>query len=410
MLAREAMEVLGVRQQTLYAYVSRGWIRSLAQPGHKRRLYLREDVRRVAARSAARAGHGAVAANAMDWGEPIIGSAITEITPEGPRYRGHLASALVDAGVGFEAVSELLWTATLPATPQVWRGGFANARMPRIVQQLATSATPGNLLECFAMVVLQLGMERGSVAQRLRQGHAQEAAHQIIRTLTGCCGITRGAGYVPMRRGDTIVQGLVRALGVAPTAPHCAALEAMLILMADHELSPGTLSARVVASGGGSLHSCVASALCTISGVEIGRMYERVELLLGRATTTGVMLQRAQRLMVAGQAPPGFHHPLYPHGDPRAAQLLAFAAQHLPQTAQSRAVFRFIAAMHEATGLLPRQEMALVVLARMMALPPQMPMAVFALARTAGWAAHVLEQRTQGSLLRPRARFEASTL
>jgi citrate synthase len=401
------MALLGVRQQTLYAYVSRGLIRSLAQPGHKERLYLREDVRRVAARSAARAGHGAVAATAMDWGQPIIDSAITAITPQGPSYRGHRASDLAKSGMGFEAVAELLWSGELPVVPMAWTGTPLSARMQRNVQLLATGLANGNLLETFAMVVLQLGLERGSVAQRLQQGQALEAARQIIRVLAGSCGMARGAGYLPLRRSETVVQGLMRALGVAPTAQHQAALEATLILMADHELSPGTLSARVVASGGGSLHSCIASALCTHSGVEIGRMYERVELLLGRATSTRVLMQRAQRLMVSSQAPPGFHHPLYPHhGDPRAAQLLALAADTLPSTPQSRAVFRFLAAMHETTGLWPRQEMALVVLGRMMALPPQVPLAVFALGRTAGWVAHVLEQRAHGSLFRPRARFE----
>lgn len=55
--AAEAMEILGVRQQTLYAYVSRGWIHSIAQKGLKDKLYLRDDLARVGSRSLARAGH-----------------------------------------------------------------------------------------------------------------------------------------------------------------------------------------------------------------------------------------------------------------------------------------------------------------------------------------------------------------
>ncbi|RZJ10182.1 MAG: citrate synthase, partial [Haliea sp.] len=71
-----------MRPQTLYAYVSRGWIRSVAQPGQKDKLYSRDDVDRVSKRSAARSGHGAVAASAMNWGEPILPTSITEITPD----------------------------------------------------------------------------------------------------------------------------------------------------------------------------------------------------------------------------------------------------------------------------------------------------------------------------------------
>ncbi|MDB5846906.1 MAG: citrate synthase [Rhodoferax sp.] len=108
--AAEAMRLLNVRQQTLYAYVSRGLIRSIPQKGLKDRLYLRDDITRVGMRSAARAGHGPVAASAMNWGEPIFPTSITEITPQGPRYRGRLAADLVRGGVAFEAVAELLWT------------------------------------------------------------------------------------------------------------------------------------------------------------------------------------------------------------------------------------------------------------------------------------------------------------
>lgn len=107
--AAEAMQLLNVRQQTLYAYVSRGWIRSIPQQGKKARLYLRDDISRVGSRSAARAGHGAAAASAMNWGEPIFPTSITEITSQGPRYRNYLAADLVREGHSFEAVAELLW-------------------------------------------------------------------------------------------------------------------------------------------------------------------------------------------------------------------------------------------------------------------------------------------------------------
>lgn len=104
--AAEAMKILNVRAQTLYAYVSRGWIRSISQKGLKEKLYLREDVARVEMRSLARSGHGAVAASAMNWGEPIFPTSITEITPEGPHYRGWLAADLVRSSSSFEAVGK----------------------------------------------------------------------------------------------------------------------------------------------------------------------------------------------------------------------------------------------------------------------------------------------------------------
>ena len=177
------------------------------------------------------------------------------------------------------------------------------------------------------------------------------------------------------------------------------------ILLADHELPPGTLGARVVASAGGTLHSCIASALCATSGLDVGRMYERVQGFIGQAKTSTVLVNRARRLLALGQSVPGFDHPLYPKGDPRAVQLLDLARKRSLQTPESAAVLRFIDQMRLESSIFPRQELAVVVLTRAMGLPAQVPAALFALARVAGWVAHVQEQRASGTLLRPRARF-----
>lgn len=405
--AAEAMQLLNVRQQTLYAYVSRGWIHSLPQKGQKARLYLREDITRVAMRSAARAGHGAVAASAMNWGEPIFPTSITEITPQGPRYRGHSAADLVRAAVSFETVAELLWTGELNGAP-VWPVEKPGAELLHLTQTLTSLQARDNILETFSLVVLMLGMRRGPVAERLQQGRTLAAARELMQAVVACCGFLGPTQqYRPMQRGESIVDGLVAALGIPASDENQASLRAILILMADHELSPGTLGARVVASAGGTLHSCLASALCATSGVEVGRMYERVESFLGRPQTRTVLLNRAIKLHALGQSVPGFDHPLYPKGDPRAAQLLDLARVRSQQGRELKSIFRFLEDIHATAGLLPRQELALVVLARAMNLPPQAPAALFALGRIAGWVAHVREQRASGTLLRPRAKFVA---
>lgn len=404
--AAEAMKLLKVRQQTLYAYVSRGWIRSVAQPGQKDKLYLRDDLTRVGMRSLARSGHGAVAASAMNWGEPIFPTSITEITEQGPRYRGHLAADLVRSGASFEAVAELLWTGELNTRAKAWTVRRPSAELIKITQTLTSLQARDNVLESFALVVLLLGMRRGSVAERLSQGKTLPAAREIMQTVVACCGFVGTAqSYRPMQRGESVVTGLLHALAMPPTEENSEALRAMLILMADHELPPGTLGARVVASAGGTLHSCLASALCATSGVDIGRMYERVEDFLGQAQTTAVLVRRAHKLHAQGQSVPGFDHPLYPKGDPRAAQLLAMVFARQNPSRELLAISRFINEMRGSAGLLPRQELALVVMARALGLPRQATAALFVLGRLAGWVAHVQEQRSSGTLLRPRAKF-----
>lgn len=403
--AAEAMQLLNVRQQTLYAYVSRGWIRSVRQRGKKAKLYLRDDITRVVVRSAARAGHGAVAAAAMNWGEPIFPTSITEITPQGPRYRDHLAADLVREGRSFEAVAELLWTGELN-TPPTWPVLRHSMELQRLVDMLPTLQASDNILESIALVILLLGMRRGSVAERLQQGRTLPAAREIMQAAVACCGFAGPKRqYRPMREGESIIDGLVASLGITSSDENRECLRAILILMADHELPPGTLSARVVASAGGTLHSCLASALCATSGVDVGRMYERVEAFLGTPQTRTVLLNRAMKLHARGTRVPGFDHPLYPKGDPRATQLLDLARSRSQHSREIRSIFRFLDDIYSGAGLLPRQEFAVVVLARAMNLSPHAPAALFALARIAGWVSHVQEQRASGMMLRPRAKF-----
>lgn len=404
--ATEAMALLQVRPQTLYAYVSRGWICSLAQPGLKEKLYRRNDVLRVKTRSQARTGHGPVAAAAMNWGEPILPTSITEITPQGPRYRGHLAADLANGGASFEAVAELLWSGQLPAEAPRWPVRTQTRSLLALTRAMSLCHPRGNVLEVFAIVVLMMGLSHGSTEQRLARGCTLPAAREIIQAMVACCGFIGPTGsYRPMRRAETVLQALGRSLGMAPTAWNHEALRTLLILLADHELPPGTLSARVVASAGASLQSCLASAFCATSGVELGRMYERVQDFLARGKTRGALMRGAQRLLAQGQNVPGFHHPLYPQGDPRAAQLLELARHHPQPTRESRAIFGFLDDLRTAAGLHPRQELALVVLTRALELPREAPPALFALARMAGWVAHIREQRADGTLLRPRAKF-----
>lgn len=400
------MRLLGVRQQTLYAYVSRGWLRSIAQPGQKEKLYLREDLTRLSMRAMARSGHGAVAASAMNWGEPIFPSSITEITPQGPSYRGHLAAQLVSDSASFESVAELLWRGQMPAPSTQWPVRRPAAELEGMGHVLQTLHSSGNVLETFASVVLLLGSRRGSIAERISRGRMLPAAREIMQILFGCCGyLGPDRRFVAPRSGEPMVALLMRALALEPDDENRSALRAILILLADHELSPGTLGARVVASAGGTLHSCLASALCATSGLEVGLIYERVEDLLGHESPTPAMMRRAARLLAQGQQVSGFDHPAYPKGDPRATQLLALARARRHQDAQARAIYRFIDRMQAELGMLPRQELAIVVLARAMGLSRQMPPVLFALSRVAGWVAHVQEQRAAATLLRPRAMY-----
>src|SRR6516225_5698737 len=129
--AREAARILGVKVATLYSYASRHWVRSFPSGRHREKRYLREDLEALRHRADARLGHEAVAAGALRWGEPVLSSALTEIRPDGPWYRGHPVLELARSA-RFEAVAELLWTGSLPANFPTWlRPRALPAGMPR---------------------------------------------------------------------------------------------------------------------------------------------------------------------------------------------------------------------------------------------------------------------------------------
>jgi citrate synthase len=400
--AADVLRMLDIRAQSLYAYVSRGWIRSIAQPGRKDHLYFADDVEKMRSRSSARAGHGVVAAAAMQWGEPIVPTTITRITEEGPDYRGYSAVRLAEAGTSFEAVAELLWTGRLDDASLRWPAVAPRAAGCALAGPLAAPAS-GQLLEIFSLFTLQLGMAPARTSTR---AGPSAAGRELIQTLTGCFGyLSRQGQYCPMRAGESVASSLLQALVVEDSADNRAAMDAILVLLADHELSPGAFAARVAASAGATLHNCVASAICTISGAHIGKLYDGVAGFLGHATSSAVLMKRARGYHERGNLVPGFGHPLYRNGDPRARCLLETARRLPLQSRQLQAIYQFIDRAESALGIFPRQELGVVALLLAMGAPAASASALFALARVAGFVAHVDEQRQSGTLLRPRAKF-----
>jgi citrate synthase len=103
----------------------------------------------------------------------------------------------------------------------------------------------------------------------------------------------------------------------------------------------------------------------------------------------------------AGGILPGFGHPLYPDGDPRARRLLELCPRG-PVLTRARAL---AAEAWESAGVHPSLDFGLVTLCRSLRLPRHAPFVLFALGRTAGWIGHIQEQYAAGTLIRPRARY-----
>jgi citrate synthase len=406
--AREAAELLEVKPATLYAYVSRGLLASVPGTRGPSRLYARSDVDRLKARQLARRGHGAVAAGALRFGEPVLESALTAIDERGPRYRGQLAIELAEQAVPFEAVAELLWSGEPPAEVASTSEGAARspatqarsaARLRALARFVPRGAAPISALSV-ALAALALG-------DPLRFDAPPAAEHARARRLVHTLAAATALAFDPRRLGaalatPTVAGALALALGARDTPRTRRLLDRALVVIADHELNPSSFAARVAASTGADLYACLGAALGTLSGPEHGGATARVEALVaetGRPERAPFVIEeRARR----GDALPGFGHPLYPKGDPRATLLFA---QSAPRSTAERTLAALVEATQSAGREAPNVDLGLVAVALALGLRQGAASALFAVGRAAGWIAHVFEQRAAAFVLRPRARY-----
>jgi citrate synthase len=142
-----------------------------------------------------------------------------------------------------------------------------------------------------------------------------------------------------------------------------------------------------------------------LSGPRHGGQCDRVEALVREVgepeRAAEVIASRARR----GEMLPGFGHRLYVEGDPRTPPLLARAEELAPKNHAVRTVLAITREAAKHRGEKPTVDLGLVALSFALGAPPGSAAGLFALGRTAGWVAHVIEQREAGFMLRPRARY-----
>lgn len=355
------MATLRVRPQTLYAYVSRGLIERRADSNDPRRSeYRGDDILALTKRRARGRRTASIAASAMAWGEPVIPTRISTVTHGQLIFRGRPAVDLA-AHASLEEVAALLWEQPVTAFP----AADGDSDPFRALAALIAGAKP--------MI--------GRAAGRLTQEAAMAVA-AIASSLGG-----EGDGPIHQRlAGGWSLDGTGADL-----------VRRTLVLLADHELNPSTFAARVAASTGAPMAACLMAGLSTLLGPKHGGAGSALTALSREARTSGVEVAVA-RWLAAGHGLPGFGHPLYPHGDPRAAALL-------PLVVLDPALTDLRDAVMEATEALPNIDFALLAISMAARLPTDGPFRLFAIARGVGWAAHAIEQSASGAAIRPRARY-----
>jgi citrate synthase len=186
------------------------------------------------------------------------------------------------------------------------------------------------------------------------------------------------------------------------------ALEVALILRADNELNPSTFAARVTASTGADMYSCILAALSALSGPRHGWHTRQVLKALEEIGTPEQVPAWVRSRLEMRAKIPGFGHQVYQGEDPRTGTLRSLAERHC-ERAGILPLYRTARALEEAVvreaGQYPIVDFYLTPLYRALGLPADLFTAIFAVSRMCGWVAHALEQSRDENLIRPRAEY-----
>lgn len=408
--AREAAARLGVKVETLYAYVSRGMLdREVALDGRTSR-FSTADVDRLAKRR--RRGPAA------EGLEVVIDTGLTAIDGSRLRYRGLDAVDLATTR-SFEWVAEWLWTADAGEQVAPWSPSVKSRELIAAeVAGMPATATPGDRLRVAAAVA---GATH-SLRHDLRPAAVVRSARRLIATMVESLPPTvdfdPADPVAPLEldshesRPDAIAVRLWPRLGPEPATPGLIrTLNAALVLLADHELAASTLAARVAASTRADPYAVVGTGLGVLSGSLHGTASVPVHRLFSDVSAAGVDhagAAVAEQLRHASFVP-GFGHPLYPDGDPRAVALLDLVRRSGADPQRLATVDAVHAVMAEDAPAEPNIDFGLAALAHVAGFHIGAGEAVFAVARSAGWIAHAIEEYGEpGNRFRARARYTGS--
>lgn len=366
----EACRLLGVRPQTVYAYVSRGKLEVMPDPADTRRsLYRADDVAGLAKRKQAGRKHETLAVNTLFGSEPSIPTALCAFFRGRPYYRGQDAVNLARSA-NLEDVAQLLWGAEQVVD-------FSSSTPMR-------SGKPGRVAAFTGLAAL--AADGHSTRGRLTRVLHNEG-QRLVAQLANAFGAQPGSEPLHLR----FAQGWKQSTQVADL------LRTAMVLLVDHELTSSAFVARITASTGASLPACLLAGLTTLSGPLHGDASGQVQALFSEVERLGEEQVLAHYLST-GLPLAGFGHHLYPDGDPRAAALLALFEP--PEV-----IARFIEKVTMLTGLQPNIDVALAALVAHHRLPLDAAFGLFATARSIGLLAHSLEQLGVAQVIRPRGRY-----
>ncbi|MFE9562801.1 citrate synthase [Streptomyces sp. NPDC006487] len=395
---QEAARLLGVKPATVYAYVSRGQLTSRRDPVGRGSSFDAREVEALARRSRREAaGPSGSAASA---GELSVRTALTLIEADRYYFRGVDAVEL-SSRYRYEEVAEWLWTGTLVHGARFTAPPESLAAARRAVAALPEHSGPIDRL--------RVAVAAAAVADPLRfdlsAASVLGSARSLIPTLVGALPEVGPAQWGGDGRLSRQMWPRLSALDPDPDA--LAVLDLALALLTDHDLAASTLAVRVAASARAHPYAVVSAGLGALEGPLHGAAGRLAHRMLTEVLERGGAAPVVAEYLRAGRRVPGLGHRLYEAEDPRATALFA-RLEPLAQAGPALGAAREVAGVmaRHGGGLYPNVDLALAVLTVSCGMAPEAGETVFAVARTAGWIAHALEEYEERPLrMRPSGQY-----
>lgn len=395
---KDVADRLGVKPETVYAYVSRGLLTSRRSAAGRGSVFDAKEVEAVARKHGGRRSAAGASGDATGL---TVRTAITSIAADRYYYRGVDAVTLARR-YRFEEVAEWLWTGVFTTGTH-----FESSPAAVTAAHNAVAALPPDrgLLD-----LLRVATVAASVADPLRfdltAETVQATAHSLISTLVSAIPMHDPQGGVPSDDAGVAVKLGHRLVPGRPDRVPLRCLEAALVLLIDHDLAASTFAARVAASARANPYAVVSAALGALEGPLHGAAGSQAHRMLTQALDGGSAATVVAEHLREGRRIPGLGHRLYPREDPRAELLLEMLDDWADAEPAAHMAREIAATAAAHAPLYPNIDMALAVLSVSAGMPPDSGECIFAIARTVGWIAHALEEYGERPLrMRPSGQY-----